>query len=806
MAFFLAAIFVVSIVATLLLAPKAKTEDARASGLDALRSPRASEGAPVPLILGRGLMRGPNTIWVGDFEAVPIIVKQKTGIFSSKKVIVGYNYFVGLDLCLALGPCTLHSIVADKDALWSGTANTDGQVLSIDLPNLYGGPQKGGGFVGTLRYYTGSATQGISAYLESKIGVGDVPAYRGFSHLVLEKVNIGEQNNLRQIYMEMSRYTNALGFIGGKQMVGQDMNPMEALFQAFTLEFGGLDIPLAMLDVANMLAVGNTLFDEGNGITLIISSPNSGKDIADAVLRQCDALMYQDPATGKMIVKLIRNDYDVNDLPVFDESNIVAVRGFTSKSWEDTINQIRVTYTNKDKNYEKGTAMVQDLANISAQGRIRSATQAYPNASNATLAVQIATRSLSRLSVPLMGASLETNREGASLRPGDPFVWAWGPYGLVQTVMRVTSFDLGALNDNRIVLSCTQDEYALGLTVFAAPTSPGSATVPDSTAAAAATVRLAFEAPYFIAGAAGIGLTAQQGIVAVAAVPPSGSVEYDIYTSLDTIAYNSSGANATYTPTGVTTVSIAAATGVTTGTLGSLTLTITSTELVGVTATDVASGAGLFLIGSELFAHEGVTNNMDGTYTLANVRRSLLDTVPAAHASGARVWFLRGDNVVEDVFAWEQALRVKLTPRTFRDVLTVASAPFDSLTLTKRAARPLAPANVKFNAGVAFTLPADGSGSVTVTWANRSRLEGVVRTLVDNNNSFEVGQETIFRYRINGGSWVSATIANGVATHTFNAGAIPADTVDYEIYSQRDGLLSRTKWQGTANGSVMTGA
>ena len=77
MPWFLVAIFAVSFIATILLAPKPRVENARASSLDDLRFPRASEGAVIPLVLGRGLIRGPNTLWVGDFAAVPIKKKQK---------------------------------------------------------------------------------------------------------------------------------------------------------------------------------------------------------------------------------------------------------------------------------------------------------------------------------------------------------------------------------------------------------------------------------------------------------------------------------------------------------------------------------------------------------------------------------------------------------------------------------------------------------------------------------------------------------------------------------------------------------
>lgn len=804
MAWWIVALVVASFIATLLLTPKPKFENARSSGLDDLRFPTATEGAPVPLIFGRGLIRGPNTIWSGDFEARPIKKKIKTGLFSSKRVIVGYEYFVGLDLCLALGPCTLHRIISDKDELWSGTASTDGAAVNINKPSLYGGREEGGGFVSNCVFYTGSTTQGADSYLTAQIGAGNVPAYRGFCHIVFPKANIGEANQLRPMQFELSRYSNDLAFTGGMERIGDDMNPMELLFQAFVLEFGGLNIPIAMLDLVSMKACGETLFAEGNGMTLIISTPNSGKDIANEVMRQVDAILYQDPATGKIVTKLIRNDYVLEDLPVFDESNVIAIRSFTSKMWEDTINQIRVNFTNRQKNYEKGTAVDQDLANIGAQGRLRTATISYPGCMEPDLAVELATRDLSQSSVPLLGATMELNRQAASLRPGDPFVWSWGAYGLEQVVMRVKNFDLGALNDNRISIEATQDEFAVGLTVFAAPDGAGSGPVAPSDPAAALATRFVGEAPYFFSAMAEIGIASSQGVLMVSAVPGTGAVSYSVFVSTDTVEYSEAEAGIVFAPTGTLVTNIGQMTGITTGIFGSIVISTSSDELESVPAANIPFGAGLFFIGTELFAHEAVTDNGDGTFTLSNVRRALLDTPIQAHTPSTRVWFMSGDNVVDAPQPGTAALRVKMAPRTFSDTLDPASAPFDALTMSQRALRPLQPGRIQFGGGAMFAAPATPEGSRTITWANRSRLESTVRNIIDSASANETGQETILRYRIGSGSWTEVVIAPGAVSHTFNAGALATDIVTYELYSRRDGLTSAVKWSGYSGGNLLS--
>lgn len=805
MPWFIIAAFVVGLIASLFLAPKPKLENARASSLSDLNFPRAKEGDPKPWFIGKVRNRGPNTLWAGDFEAKPIKKKVKTGLFTSKKQIVGYNYYVGLVLDWGLGPgVTLHTIWSAKDVLWSGTAAADATALNINKPDLYGGKEKGGGFIGLIRFYTGSFTQPINAYYQSKQGSGDVPAYRGSVLTVLEHVNVGEQNTIREISAELSRYPNGLGFAGGKHMVGEDSNPMEALYQLFTANWGGLDVSPGMLDIDSMLACGNTLFDEQNGISLIISNPNDGKGVAAEILRQVNAIMYNDPETGLIVVKLIRDDFgDIADLPHFNESNILGVRSFTRKLWEDTINVVRITFTNRDKLYAEGTAMQQDMANIGAQGRIRPSTASYPGISNAALGNIICARDLAIGSVPLMSCQIETNREGSRLRPGDRFVWSWNDYDISQVVMRVTTFDLGSLTDNRITWNAVQDEFAISDTLVGDPVGEGTSVQPPGFVAAAATGRLVKEVPYFFAAAAQLPLPDSASLILVAAVPPANADSMDILTSTDGgTTYNMSEEDLVFTAVGSLNTAILSTTFLTTGVIPSLVVTIDPTLVDQNDATSAAMGGGMIAIHNELFVYETRTIGA-GQVTLNNVWRAILDTSPAAHGVASSVYFITGDNIVEDGFPNTANVRVKMLPNTFDDSLDEGVAPYDSIQLNRRSARPLPPAALKFGAGAFYAPPATMTGIQTITWANRSRLSGKVRKMVDTTNEFEVGQQTVIRYRVGAGAWVAATFEPGVTTASIDTGVTVGDR-EWQIYAVRDGLESWASWSAVSNAASST--
>ncbi|KKN40601.1 hypothetical protein LCGC14_0731620, partial [marine sediment metagenome] len=100
MIFMSIALFLVSA----LLAPKPDIEDARPAGLGDFQVPTADETRPVPIMWGTIDIKGPNVIWYGDLSTVKIKKKIKTGMFSSKKITVGYRYFIGVDIVLCYGP------------------------------------------------------------------------------------------------------------------------------------------------------------------------------------------------------------------------------------------------------------------------------------------------------------------------------------------------------------------------------------------------------------------------------------------------------------------------------------------------------------------------------------------------------------------------------------------------------------------------------------------------------------------------------------------------------------------------------
>lgn len=96
---------------------------------------------------------------------------------SSKRVTVGYRYFMGLHFGVCYGP--VDSVrrlkVGDRDA-FTGNANSN-TTVTINQPNLFGGDQREGGIVGDLQVLMGGPTQTLTGRILNALGAG-APAFR----------------------------------------------------------------------------------------------------------------------------------------------------------------------------------------------------------------------------------------------------------------------------------------------------------------------------------------------------------------------------------------------------------------------------------------------------------------------------------------------------------------------------------------------------------------------------------------------------------------------------------------------------
>lgn len=496
--------------------------------------------------------------------------------------------------------------------------------------------------------------------------------------------------------------------------VAYDLNPAHLIRECITDTTWGKGKSASLCLDSVWQPVADTLYSEGLGISILWDQESSLQDFLAEILRHIDGVLRVNLTTGNYELKLIRNDYTVGSLPVLDLTNIDKIEDFQRPAVRDLVNSVTVNYWDAVTG-EIASVSVQDIALVQLQGVKIDTTIEYPGITNSKNANRVALRDLRALATPRAHCTIYANRTAATLNRGDVFKLVWPDYGLsAGTVMRVATIAYGDGQRNQVRITCVED-------VFALPTW-GVSAIPDeswksvSPPATESPTRLPIEAPYYelaqIMGDAEIqnalNLNANAAWFMLAARRSAGAINADLYTDagggyLEADTFD-------FSPNAVLAADVS----------------ITATAWTINSAEDWAE--------VQVGTHAQIDNEhvrIDAiTATTLTVGRGCLDSVPAAHTAGARIWFwdaYSGNDSTEYVSG--EVINAKVLPTTARDQLAIASAPVDSFTLFGRANKPYPPGKFKIN-GVAYPT-ATISGALALSWAHRSRIQQTTPTLYD---------------------------------------------------------------------------
>lgn len=559
------------------------------------------------------------------------------------------------------------------------------------------------------------------------------------------------------------------------------MNGAHIIYQCLTDPQWGMGYPAAAIGDASFTAAADALYAEGLGLCVLWNTIDEIGAFCGKVLDHIGGVLYTDPQTGKFKLTLLRADYDPATLPVFDESNIVALESFQRVGYGDTVNEIVVVYrdvaTNKD-----ASVTVQNLANIQAQGGVVSQTRQYPGLPTESLALRVAQRDLDASSIPLAKARIKVNRKGWDRTPGSCIKLTWPKLGIAAVVMRVLDIDTGTLEDGAITINCAEDVFGLPASTYAEQEPPGW--VPPSTEPQPIARQAMMEAPYYLlahnlpdSDLAALDADASY-FSALAVRPTTLSLGFAIHSRVGAAAYAQSGSG----------LFVAGA-----ELAGGLEQEATSTiALANPADLDSVSAGMLAVVGEGRTAEIMQLLTIDtGTNTIT-VNRGVLDTTPHAHAAGAKVFFITGDETSSDTTerATAETIDYKLLPQTTGAQLDPSLATPMTVTADQRQARPLAPGNLQVN-GVMF--PASVTGAINVTWAHRDRLQQTAGIVLQIDGSVGPEPGTTYDCRVyddDTNALLSQSL--GVAGTSWPVLVAGGDSLRVEVSAKRGGVDS---WQ-----------
>lgn len=793
------AIFAASMIVSWLLRPKGTDAGARPVGATDLGIPRANEGAVIPRAFGTVRLRSPIVVRVGDYYTEPLIVDGNT---------VGFDYFLSMRLVLCQGNAAMADtsggaslvalFVGDRrcgDVRPGSDIGVDSEhdacvpyyvldsKLFDDYPDTDGDLDPARDVLGVAFLYRGRWDQVIHSRdftstenwglvhnrngkvvlsltgtaLMNRALAGDHEAGAGW------RIGMTGQLPPYSIALHMPcivpGYATETGPISTSAGTS-DANPAAVAYALLVDDWGGAGQFAARVDAANFAEVGGVLAAEEHGISLKIEQTTKARDAIETVLKQIDGVMFVDPATGLVRLKLIRADYVFGSLFVVDDSVIVGSPTLQQTMLTETVNSVLVSFIDAAKNWNDGTEPAIDAANMNAQGRRNHQDWSFPGCSNRELAQKLATRTLNVLSQPIMRLRFAATRAAGVLRVGDAFrlTYAWeGGAASVDAVFRVMDIDYGTLEDDTIHIDAVQDRFTPATVIFSPPDVVDEETMwprPIS-------LREVMEMPRWVAQKryeAGLlaNVDAQHGMYFAAPAAPDSGYRVDLdgagelstrpFPGTFTLGADYARSAGPYDTTGITIENVR----------GWMPAAATATQIA-------TEGRNLIAVGGEIMAFESATFVSGTTWTLDNVWRGVLDTVPADHLDGdpGYSWPLPVGNVPMGSSVLVHGVEYEAVTRGVAQSGTTpaSESPADTFTARSRVRRPYpVDSLLVLGSQAPATLKDDG---VTLAYARRDRLELAIARPDAADETPEAGT-TYNAVAIKGGT--ATTLATGITS------------------------------------------
>lgn len=697
---------------------------------------------------------------------------------SGNKQTVGYRYFIGLHMIVCHGPVdAVKQIIIGERLAWSGNVNSN-TTISINEPDLFGGEKKEGGIIADVDIELGGPTQGVNSYLSNLLGPL-VPGFRGLLGLVVKRGYVCAMSPYPKPWAVRVIHYHGKELGGLLYDVNGSANGIGIIYAAITNRDWGMGYSPSAIDLPSFVAAATTIKNEGLGLSMILVDQASVESFVGQVLSHINGILYTDRQTGKFKIKLVRNDYVLADLPVFDPSNIVALDSFERPVYNELINEIVVKYRLKGT-IKDSSVTVQNLAGVQSQGDVVSETINYPGIDTAENANRVAMRDLRIRSTPLARVRLRVSRAAWNLNLGSVFKLTWPDHGLDQLVMRVFKIGLGDGTTREVTVDCVED-------VFGLPTSTylGNQTSqwvnPIQPPASLANRRIMEQTYWDLV----VGGTVQDEstidptecyVKQMVRTPAQFllGVEMWVPTTPSGYLHDATGQTSPYAAL--------------TAAISPSATTIPTSKIVGAVGDAVV---GNYLILDDEVLRLDSYNTTTGAFV---VGRGCLDTVPRAHNLGSVILLAEQAQILgKKEYLTGEVVNTKLLARTSIGLYDIGLAPTDTITVVGRQDRPYPPGTFRLN-GVAYPTGTIANGDVVVSWTHRNRLQQLARPILDTTAGSvgpEVGTTYVAEvYEDDGSTLIASQSVAGTSTTLNVPISYVGQVVIFKLKAVRDGLDS----------------
>lgn len=717
--------------------------------------------------------------------------------------VIDYRMSVQWGVCADMVDSVNKIYLNDREVPDLGLPISTNQVVSVDNLELFGGPKKGGGVLGDIHFLFGASTQAMSAVLAAKHGrtPTTMTGHRGFLSLFF--TDMGESTNgftwgtnnpmIPAPEVEVTRQPKTLtGFTAG---INGNANPASIIHECMTNAEWGAGYPASAINLSTFLTAAQTLQDEEFGLSFEHTPDGPIEEFVNEVLRHISGRLSYDMETGEWELFLLRDDYDVNAIPVLSRQ-IGKLKEYQRKTWADVVGNLVVSFTNPD-NEEAETVTLYDAAATAVQSvEVRDNSERYAGVRNLDLAWRVVERDLRQKSSLLSTATVEIPYAMENVMPGKPVLLDWTDAPLNGEtdfqlddiiVMRVVAIRATTRGSASQTITLMEDVFSYG----SAPRPTVAVVNPDDQSEAPTDVagyRIAGAPFYLVAQALGDGdaRAINYPKTSTMVVADAGGADVRDIDLRRIVTVNG--------VSGYSSVSIID--DQVSFTLGESIDAEAQTTLSGVAKLGDLGVGEIIMFGQAPNDELVLISDVDFGADEFTVERGVLDTIPRAWGSSTVAFGIDQATNVLDTYehADGETLTYKMLPTTSQGSLPLADASPRTATADGRMHLPLRPVGITYNSQSGFAFDVDAAlANWTVEWAWRNRITETGSILLWDEATVlgETGQELTIRLVRNGTVYETFnTIDQTLTQHTFS---VPVgdrqvgDVYEIEFVAQRDG-------------------
>ena len=284
----------------------------------------------------------------------------------------------------------------------------------------------------------------------------DYSSYLGFRSLLDSNVDILVGGGYKGESATVNQFFNHFQVAG---YFGWTMNPVHALREALTNPDWGEAVPYERINEADFLASAKVCKEEGLAYCYVHKQLGGVDRMVTGITDYIDAFVWYDGYTDSVRMNLIREDYDINNLPTFDESSIAGIENYRRVNTNELTNSVTVKYHDAALGSSE-TVTVHDLEASFRAGGVVAATFNYDGCATLAAATRAADRELVSLSRSIITFTVKLHTGDHVLGLGDPIVISYRDLGLQSAVMRVTRILYGDGTTGGISVDLVQDVFA----------------------------------------------------------------------------------------------------------------------------------------------------------------------------------------------------------------------------------------------------------------------------------------------------------------------------------------------------------